>query len=59
MQNNLLADPLIRLRLVNGRSAVLSLPEVYEALAADGVASFPALRSHQRHAWHAFLAQLA
>ena len=36
----------------------MSLPEAYEALAADGVASFPALRPHQRHAWHAFLAQL-
>ena len=58
MHHNLLADPLIRLRLINDASAVMSLPEVYEALAADGVASFPALRPHQRHAWHAFLAQL-
>ena len=58
MPNNLLADPLIRLRLINGASAIVSLPEAYEALAADGVASFPALRPHQRHAWHAFLAQL-
>ena len=56
--HNLLANPLIRVRLAAGGSAVLSLPEVYEALAADGVASFPALRPHQRHAWHAFLAQL-
>ncbi len=36
----------------------MSLPQVYEALAADAVAAFSALRSHQRHAWHAFLAQL-
>ena len=56
--HNLLADPLIRVRLVDGTSAVMSLPEVYEALAADGVAAFSALRPHQRHAWHAFLAQL-
>ena len=56
--HNLLTDRLIRLRLVNGASVAMSLPEVYEALAADGVASFPALRPHQRHAWHAFLAQL-
>ena len=56
--HNLLADPLIRLRLVDGTSTVMSLPEVYEALAADGVAAFSALRAHQRHAWHAFLAQL-
>ena len=56
--HNLLADPLIRVRLANGTSASMSLPEVYEAMAADGVAAFPALRPHQRHAWHAFLAQL-
>ena len=36
----------------------MSLPDVYGVLAADAVASFPALRPHQRHAWHAFLAQL-
>ena len=35
-----------------------SLPEVYTALMADEVESFPALRPHQRHAWHAFLVQL-
>ena len=56
--HNLLADSLIRVRLVDGMSAVLSLPEVYETLAADKVAAFSALRPHQRHAWHAFLAQL-
>lgn len=55
---NLLADPLIRVHQVDGPPAVMSLPEVYEALAADRVAAFPALRPHQRHAWHAFLAQL-
>ena len=56
--HNLLTDPLIRIRLMNGTSAAMSLPEVYEALAADGVEAFSALRPHQRHAWHAFLAQL-
>lgn len=56
--HNLLTDPLIRVRLADGASATLSLPEVYEALAADGIAAFSALRPHQRHAWHAFLAQL-
>ena len=35
-----------------------SLPEVYAALVADRVEAFPALRPHQRHAWHAFLVQL-
>ncbi|MCE2543834.1 MAG: type I-E CRISPR-associated protein Cse1/CasA [Acidobacteria bacterium] len=56
--HNLLTDPLLRVRLTNGTSEILSLPEVYEALAADGIAAFSALRPHQRHAWHAFLAQL-
>ena len=56
--HNLLTDPLIRVRLDDGTSAVLSLPDVYEALAADRIAAFSALRPHQRHAWHAFLAQL-
>ncbi|MXZ72930.1 MAG: type I-E CRISPR-associated protein Cse1/CasA [Acidobacteria bacterium] len=56
--HNLLTDPLIRVRLTNGASATKSLPEVYEALSADRIAAFSALRPHQRHAWHAFLAQL-
>ena len=55
---NLLNEPLIRTRLDDGATTALSLPEVYEELAADRVQAFPALRPHQRHAWHAFLAQL-
>ena len=55
---NLLTDPLIRVRLVNGDSTAMSLPGVFEAASNDAVAAFPALRPHQRHAWHAFLAQL-
>ena len=35
-----------------------SLPEIYAALMAERVESFPALRPHQRQAWHAFLVQL-
>jgi CRISPR system Cascade subunit CasA len=35
-----------------------SLPEVFTALLTDEVETFPALRPHQRHAWHAFLVQL-
>ena len=56
--HNLLVDPLVRVRLTDGSADTLSLPEVYAALVADRVAAFPALRRHQRHAWHAFLAQL-
>ena len=56
--HNLLTDPLLHVRPAAGEVEALSLPEVYEALAGDRVAAFPALRPHQRHAWHAFLAQL-
>ena len=56
--HDLLTDPLLRVRLTTGAIEALSLPEVYEAMAGDRVAAFPALRPHQRHAWHAFLAQL-
>ena len=56
--HNLLVDPLIRVRLTDGRTEAMSLPDVYAALSAERVAAFPALRPHQRHAWHAFLAQL-
>ena len=56
--HNLLTDPLIRVRLANGHSTAMSLPGVFEAASADAIPTFPALRPHQRHAWHAFLAQL-
>ncbi len=58
--HNLLDDKLIRVEL-DGRGAIeeLSLPEVYEALSLDRVDAFTGLRPHQRHAWHAFLSQLA
>lgn len=56
--HNLLVDPLFRARLHGGQAAHLSLPEVFAALTADRVVAFPALRPHQRHAWHAFLCQL-
>ena len=56
--HNLLIDPLIRVRRSGDHSAAMSLPEVYEAASTDDIAAFPALRPHQRHAWHAFLAQL-
>ncbi len=55
---NLLTDPLIRVRLAHDHSEAMSLPDVFEKASADTVAAFPALRPHQRHAWHAFVAQL-
>ena len=56
--NNLLTDPVIRADHADGSRKTLALPEVYEVMMADLVTGFPALRPHQRHAWHAFLAQL-
>lgn len=57
--NDVLRDPLIRVRLDTGGVEGMSLPAIYAALVEDRVAAFPALRPHQRHGWHAFLAQLA
>jgi len=59
MAYNLLTDPVIRIVRRDGEPEALSLPAVMAVLAADEVASFPALRAHQRHGWHAFLTQLA
>ena len=55
---DLLVDPLVPTRFSDGTTEALSLPDIYGAMAADRVSAFPALRPHQRHAWHAFLAQL-
>ncbi len=55
---NLLTEPLIRMDTTAGTLEPATLPEVYAALMADEVDAFPALRPHQRHAWHAFLVQL-
>ena len=55
---NILTEPLIRYQPSVGSVVQQSLPEVYAALMADKVEAFPALRPHQRHAWHAFLVQL-
>ena len=54
---NILTEPLIRMDTADG-TVEASLPQVCEALMADRVDAFPALRPHQRHAWHAFLVQL-
>lgn len=54
---NLLEDRLIN-ATIDGRTDTATLPEVYASLMADTVDAFPALRPHQRHAWHAFLVQL-
>lgn len=57
---NILTEPVIRMDKSSGARVEASLPEVYAAMMreADTIAAFPALRPHQRHAWHAFLVQL-
>ena len=55
---NVLTDSVIRTNRNDGMALTLTLPEVYAALMDDDIAAFPTLRSHQRHAWHAFLVQL-
>ena len=55
---NLLTDQLIRFDKTSGTRLEASLPAVYASLMANDVDAFPALRPHQRHAWHAFLVQL-
>ena len=54
---NILTEPVIRMDTTAGPRTE-PLPGVYAYLMADKVNAFPALRPHQRHAWHAFLVQL-
>lgn len=54
MKTNLLTEPLIETD-----QGMLTLPGLLAAMARGEVASFPALRPHQRPAWHMFLVQLA
>ena len=56
---DILSEPVIRVSLEGGRQERMSLPEVYTALMRNEVMGFPALRPHQKHAWHQFLVQLA
>lgn len=55
---NVLIDPIILMQNSDGTRVRGSLPDTYAALMQDEVDAFPALRPHQRHAWHAFLVQL-
>jgi len=54
---NLLTDLLFRMQTRQGIERG-SLPDVFAALVADRVDSFPALRAHQEPAWHMLLVQL-
>ncbi len=55
---NILVEPLIRIDTSDKERIESSLIQVYVELMADRVEAFPALRPHQRHAWHTFLVQL-
>nr|WP_321510309.1 hypothetical protein [uncultured Celeribacter sp.] len=54
MTENLLVTPTIQTN-----SGALTLPGLFAAMARGEVTDFPALRPHQRPAWHMFLVQLA
>ncbi len=56
---NTLLVPLIRATGNDGRHVTLTLPAVLAWMTREAVAAFPALRPHQRHAWHSFLVLLA
>ncbi len=56
---NTLVSPLIRAAMPDGSVVPITLPGVLAALVRDAVSGFPALRAHQRHAWHSFLVLLA
>lgn len=58
MAYNTLVESIIRISTEKGSHVHASLPETYALLMRDEVLAFPALRPHQRHAWHAFLVQL-
>lgn len=55
---NLLTEPIIRYEQPDGECVKASLPQIYAALMKGQAQSFPSLRHHQFHAWHAFLVQL-
>jgi CRISPR system Cascade subunit CasA len=56
---NTLIMPMIRVIGPGNVETRLTLPGVLAGLVRDEVVAFPALRPHQRHAWHSFLVLLA
>lgn len=59
LQHSVIEEAIIRYRSLDSLAAHASLPQLFVAMTQDRVRDFPALRPHQRHAWHAFLVQLA
>ena len=56
-RHDLLSEPVFSARLA-GEATRLPLPDVLAHLGTGEDLEFDALRSHQQHAWHAFLVQL-
>src|SRR5580692_8745788 len=56
---NTLERALITVIDQTGASGPMTIPGVLAALTQDLITGFPALRAHQRHAWHSFLVLLA
>jgi len=56
--HNVLTEKVIRIDTDASPTMRATLPELFSLLMQDQVQAFPALRPHQRHAWHAFLVQL-
>jgi len=56
---NILTSAVFTVRNDAGQASLMTLPGLLAALARDEIMSFPALRAHQRHGWHAVLSQLA
>lgn len=57
--NCLLSDSVFDVRLPGGELRTLTLPGVLATLSSAEIESFSQLQYHQRHAWFAFLVQLA
>lgn len=56
---SLLDERLFSVQMRSGEEESLSLPEIYEALAADRILGFGALQPHQQQPWFCFLVQAA
>lgn len=55
---NMLDDALITVRRGDGSAHLVTLPELFAELVRDNVEDYPAMRAHQRPAWHTLLVQL-
>jgi len=57
--NNLLAEPVLRVREESGATSILSLASTFARLSRGHKIEFCALQAHQQYAWHAFMVQIA